>query len=78
MILRREGEAQNPLEKNWLTSILYTIHEILLLEVKMNALHRCFQVVESIKLILEEIGYTRACIYAWQKKYPRRSYYRFE
>lgn len=41
------------------------------IEVKMNALHRCFQLGESIKLVSEEIGYTRASIYAWRKKYLR-------
>lgn len=41
------------------------------IEVKMNALHRCFQLGESIKLVSKEIGYTRASIYAWRKKYLR-------
>ena len=41
------------------------------IEVKMNALHRCFQLDESIKSVSEEIGYTRASIYAWRKKYLR-------
>ena len=40
-------------------------------EVKMNALHRCFKLGESIKSVSEEIGYTRASIYAWRKKYLR-------
>lgn len=34
------------------------------LEVKMDALHRCFELGESIKSVSEEIGYTRASIYA--------------
>lgn len=41
------------------------------LEVKMDALHRCFKLGESIKSVSEEIGYTRASIYAWRKKYLR-------
>lgn len=41
------------------------------IEVKMNALHRCFQLGESIKLVSEEIGYIRASIYVWRKKYLR-------
>lgn len=41
------------------------------LEVKMDALHRCFELGESIKSVSEEIGYTRASIYAWRKKYLR-------
>lgn len=39
------------------------------LEVKLDALHRCFELGESIKSVSEEIGYTRASIYAWRKKY---------
>lgn len=41
------------------------------LEVKMDALHSCFELGESIKSVSEEIGYTRASIYAWRKKYLR-------
>ena len=41
------------------------------LEVKMDALRRCFELGESIKSVSEEIGYTRASIYAWRKKYLR-------
>ncbi|WP_313076160.1 helix-turn-helix domain-containing protein [Lacrimispora sp.] len=37
------------------------------LEVKMNAIHRCFELGESIKLVSEGIGYTRASIYTWRK-----------
>lgn len=40
-------------------------------EVKMNAIHRCFELGESIKCVSEEIGYSRASIYAWRKKYLR-------
>lgn len=39
------------------------------LEVKTNAIHRCFELGESIKLVTEGIGYTRASIYTWQKRY---------
>ena len=38
-------------------------------EVKMDAIHRCFEPGESIKYVSEEIGYSRASIYAWRKKY---------
>ncbi|WP_446899649.1 IS3 family transposase [Clostridium sp. LBM24168] len=41
-------------------------------EVKMDALHRCFELGESIKSVSEDIGYTRASIYAWRKKYLRK------
>lgn len=38
-------------------------------EVKMDAIHRCFELGESIKSVSEDIGYTRASIYSWRKKY---------
>ncbi|ANU47181.1 hypothetical protein ADH76_31265 [Enterocloster clostridioformis] len=38
-------------------------------EVKMDAIHRCFELGESIKYVSEEIGCSRASIYAWRKKY---------
>ncbi|SMC23415.1 Homeodomain-like domain-containing protein [Clostridium acidisoli DSM 12555] len=41
-------------------------------EVKMDALHRCFKLGESIKSVSQDIGYTRASIYAWRKKYLKK------
>ena len=41
------------------------------IEVKMDAIHRCFELGESIKYVSEEIGYSRTSIYAWRKKYLR-------
>ena len=38
-------------------------------EIKMDAIHRCFQLGESIKSVSNDIGYTRASIYSWRKKY---------
>lgn len=38
-------------------------------EVKLDAIHRCFELGEGIKYISEEIGYSRASIYAWRRKY---------
>lgn len=38
-------------------------------KVKQEALHRCFELGESVKSVSEEIGYTRASIYIWRKKY---------
>lgn len=35
----------------------------------MNTLHRCFENGESVKSVSEEIGYSRANIYAWRKRY---------
>lgn len=38
-------------------------------EVKMDTIHRCFELGESVKSVSEDIGYTRASIYSWRKKY---------
>ncbi len=38
-------------------------------DVKMNAVHRCFELGESVKSVAEDIGYSRASIYQWHKKY---------
>ena len=38
-------------------------------QVKMDAIHRCFELGESIKSVSEDIGYARASIYSWRKKY---------
>lgn len=42
------------------------------IQVKMDALHRCFELGESIKSVSEDIGYTRTSIYAWRKKYLQK------
>ncbi len=39
------------------------------LEVKMEAIHRCFELGESVKSVSEEIGYSRTSIYSWRKRY---------
>lgn len=39
------------------------------IEVKLNAIKRCFELGESVKSVSEDIGYTRATIYQWRKKY---------
>lgn len=39
------------------------------IEIKMNAIHRCFELGESITSVLEDIGYTIAGIYTWRKRY---------
>ncbi len=41
-------------------------------EVKLDTIHRCFELGESVKSVSEEIGYTRASIYTWRKKYLKR------
>ena len=39
------------------------------LEIKLNAIKRCFAYGESIKYVSEDIGYSRASIYQWRKQY---------
>jgi transposase-like protein len=40
-----------------------------LLKLKLDTIHRCFELGENIQLVSEEIGYSRASIYIWRKKY---------
>ncbi len=37
-------------------------------KVKMDTIHRCFELGENLKFLSEDIGYTRASIYSWRKK----------
>ena len=39
------------------------------LEVKLNAIHRCYELGENVKYVSEDIGYSRASIYQWRKRY---------
>ena len=39
------------------------------LEIKLDAIKRCFEYGESIKYVSEDIGYSRASIYQWRKRY---------
>ena len=39
------------------------------LEMKLNILHRCFEIGEDIKSVSEDTGYSRASIYSWRRKY---------
>ena len=39
------------------------------LEVKSDAIHRCYELGENIKYVSEDIGYSRASIYQWRKRY---------
>lgn len=36
-------------------------------EVKMDAIHCCFEPEESVKSVSKDINYTRAGIYSWRK-----------
>ena len=39
------------------------------LEVKLNAIHRCYELGENMKYVSEDIGYSRTSIYQWRKRY---------
>lgn len=39
---------------------------------KLEALHRCFELGEDVKSVSDEIGYSRASIYTWRRKYLRK------
>ena len=39
------------------------------LEVKLDAIHRCYELGENIKYVSKDIGYSRASIYQWRKRY---------
>ncbi|MDY4609481.1 MAG: helix-turn-helix domain-containing protein, partial [Sphaerochaetaceae bacterium] len=41
-------------------------------ELKPETLHRCYELGEDIKSVSEEIGYSRASIYAWWRKYLQK------
>lgn len=41
------------------------------LKVKLDAILRCFELGENIKYVSEDIGYSRASIYQWRKRYLR-------
>ena len=38
-------------------------------ELKYEAIHRCFEMGEDVEYVSREIGYSRASIYAWRRKY---------
>ncbi len=39
------------------------------LELKLNALHRCFELGKNVQSVSDEIGYSTASIYQWRKMY---------
>ena len=41
------------------------------IKLKTEVLHRCFELGEDVKSVSEEIGYSRASIYTWRRKYLR-------
>jgi hypothetical protein len=43
------------------------------LQVKLDAIHRCYELGENIKYVSEDIGYSRASIYQWRKRYLKEA-----
>jgi transposase-like protein len=41
-------------------------------ELKMEVIHRCFECGEDVKSVSEEIGYSRASIHTWHRKYLQK------
>ena len=41
-------------------------------DLKLETIHRCFELGEDVKSVSEEIGYSRASIYAWRRTYVRK------
>lgn len=39
---------------------------------KLEAIHRCFELGEDVKSIADEIGYSRASIYTWRRRYIQK------
>jgi hypothetical protein len=38
----------------------------------MEVIHRCFECGEDVKSVSEEIGYSRASIHTWHRKYLQK------
>ena len=41
------------------------------INVKLDAIYRCFSLGEGVEYISKEIGYSRASIYTWYRKYQK-------
>lgn len=42
------------------------------LNLKLEVLHRCFELGEDVQLVSNEVGYSTASIYIWRKKYIQK------
>lgn len=42
------------------------------LNLKLEALHRCFELGEDVQSVSQEIGYSTASIYTWRKKFIQK------
>lgn len=41
-------------------------------ELKLETIRRCFECGENVKLVSEEIGYSRSTIYQWKRLYDQK------
>lgn len=41
-------------------------------ELKLEVLHRCFELGEDVESVSDEIGYSRTSIYAWRRRYLQK------
>lgn len=68
MWLHDEGKEKRPRKKRVYTNTVDHPRNPPV-SVKLDALRRCFESGEEVKSVSEDIGYTRASIYAWRRKY---------
>ena len=66
---RNKSSKKKALRKKRNNSPVHPLHPSY--EVKMNTIHRCFTLGDNVQLVAEEIGYSRASIYTWRKKFIR-------
>ena len=67
---RDDPAKQRSQRKKWNNTPSHLRHPSV--EIKMEAIHRCFELGENVQLVSEEIGYSRASIYTWRKKYIQK------
>lgn len=53
--------------KRFINTVNHPLHPSI--EIKLEILHRCFELGENVKLVSEETGYSRASIYVWRRRY---------
>lgn len=66
--IEKEGKKKPPRKEMSPTNTIVHAPN-LSVDVKMDAISRCFELGESVKSVAEEIGCSRASIYRWHKKY---------
>ena len=64
---RSHPSKERPPRKKWNNTPEKPLHPSV--KVKLEVLHRCFEMGENVKLVSEEIGCTRTSIYTWRRKY---------